>query len=122
MHTSQVAKIIGSDMSVSDKIRALADAGHPRADIARLLGKRDQHVRNVLEADKLHPRPAVRRAAHSETRVGLEEASRTFQGVLRLEVEPGGIVLLPPECMAALGVAPGGVLFAVLDEDRLVYR
>ena len=37
--------------TVADKIRALAAAGVPRADIARFLGKRYQHVRNVLEGD-----------------------------------------------------------------------
>src|SRR6185437_2175833 len=36
---------------VADKIRALAAAGYPRADIARFLGKRYQHVRNVLQDD-----------------------------------------------------------------------
>lgn len=34
--------------TTSDKIRALGLAGHKRADIARLLGVRYQHVRNVL--------------------------------------------------------------------------
>jgi hypothetical protein len=37
--------------TVAGKIRALAAAGVPRADIARFLGKRYQHVRNVLEDD-----------------------------------------------------------------------
>ena len=37
--------------TVADKIRALAGAGVARADIARFLGKRYQHVRNVLEGD-----------------------------------------------------------------------
>lgn len=38
------------DETTSDKIRALGLAGHKRADIARLLGIRYQHVRNVLLA------------------------------------------------------------------------
>src|SRR5580693_9113746 len=37
--------------TVADKIRALSAAGVARADIARFLGKRYQHVRNVLEGD-----------------------------------------------------------------------
>ena len=44
--------IATSALSVSDKIRALNELGMPRAEIARLLGKRYQHVRNVLEADR----------------------------------------------------------------------
>lgn len=38
-------------LSVSDKIRTLARMGVPRAEIARILGKRYQHVRNVLIAE-----------------------------------------------------------------------
>ncbi|UYN99252.1 MAG: hypothetical protein KIT02_15230 [Devosia sp.] len=38
-------------LSVADKIRELDGKGVSRAQIARLLGKRYQHVRNVLERD-----------------------------------------------------------------------
>jgi hypothetical protein len=38
-------------LSISDKIRELNDMGIARAQIAKLLGKRYQHVRNVLMAD-----------------------------------------------------------------------
>jgi hypothetical protein len=37
-------------LNISDRIRALDRLGMPRAEIARQLGKRYQHVRNVLEA------------------------------------------------------------------------
>ena len=40
-----------STLSISDKIRELNDMGIARAQIARLLGKRYQHVRNVLTGD-----------------------------------------------------------------------
>ena len=46
-----MAAISDRHATVSDKIRALAAAGYARADIARHLGKRYQHVRNVLEED-----------------------------------------------------------------------
>lgn len=47
------AKAIVEDksLSISDKIRELNDMGVARAEIARLLGKRYQHVRNVLTGD-----------------------------------------------------------------------
>ncbi len=38
--------------TVSGKIRALDKMGFARADIARMLTKRYQHVRNVLEEDR----------------------------------------------------------------------
>ena len=41
-------EIIHGLNTTSDKIRALANAGYDRADIARYLGIRYQHVRNVL--------------------------------------------------------------------------
>ena len=47
----RLAAIAAQHATVADKIRALAGAGVARADIARFLGKRYQHVRNVLEDD-----------------------------------------------------------------------
>ncbi len=46
-------EVVNAPLTVSDKIRKLDDAGYPRAEIARLLNKRYQHVRNVLEGDRL---------------------------------------------------------------------
>jgi hypothetical protein len=39
------------NLSISAKMRELSDMGIARAQIARLLGKRYQHVRNVLNND-----------------------------------------------------------------------
>ena len=76
MDSQDLARIVGSEMTVSDKIRALDAAGHPRAEIARVLGKRYQHVRNVLEADKLSHRGEVEPSAAG----GVAEGSREFAG------------------------------------------
>jgi len=46
------ARNASSRTTVSDRIRELDAEGVPRAEIARALGKRYQHVRNVLEGDK----------------------------------------------------------------------
>lgn len=120
MNTSQVAQIVGSAMTVSDKIRALDAAGYPRADIARVLGKRYQHVRNVLEADRLHPPRAARREgplAASRSEAGLQESNRTFAGATRLTVEPSGMIRMPPELLAALQASPGSVVIAEMQPD-----
>jgi hypothetical protein len=106
-------------MSVSDKIRALDQAGYPRTEIARVLGKRYQHVRNVLEADKLHPPRARQGAASQRQPASVQEAPRPYEGALRLVVEPGGVIRLPPEAQAVLGVREGGVVVAEVGEDRL---
>ncbi|MGN6101629.1 MAG: DUF7662 domain-containing protein [Devosia sp.] len=53
----EVSKIVSDPtLSTSDKIRALHNHGVPRAEIAKLLNKRYQHVRNVLVADELKAR------------------------------------------------------------------
>jgi antitoxin component of MazEF toxin-antitoxin module len=119
MDAQGVAHIVGSDMTVSDKIRALDAAGYPRADIARALGKRYQHVRNVLEADKLSPRAAPASKSSSAPAEGLEESSSAFGSVHRLKVEAGGVVRLPPEVLAALQARPGSVVIAELQADGL---
>jgi hypothetical protein len=49
----EVSKIVSDHtLNVSSKIRALHAYGVPRAEIAKLLNKRYQHVRNVLVADE----------------------------------------------------------------------
>ena len=131
MDRAEAMRVAASDATVSDKIRALDAAGFPRAEIARLLGKRYQHVRNVLEMDKLHP-PAGRPAAS-----GLAEPGRRFQGptpqlppqvedrgggVYRLRVMEDGSVVLPASVREAFGVTGGGAVMARLEgEDFKLY-
>jgi hypothetical protein len=114
MDRAEGERIVGTSMTVSDKIRALDAAGYPRAEIARVLGKRYQHIRNVLEGDKL------REPSPTPVAAGVAEAAAPFADVCRLVVEPDGSVRLPAEVQALLGARPGGVLIAELEEDRLV--
>lgn len=114
----EAARIAASDATVSDKIRALDAAGHPRAEIARLLGKRYQHVRNVLEGDKVG-RPTARVT-------GVAEESAPFRGAkaaksaLRLEITSEGSVVLPAAVIESLGLYPGGVVISELEAHGLV--
>jgi hypothetical protein len=121
MDSSRAAQVVGSDMTVSDKIRALDAAGYPRAEIARALGKRYQHVRNVLEADRLHPPRAGRDESPPRTAElsgdGLQETGQEFVGTARLKVEADGSVRLPPELLTALQAKPGSVVIAELQPD-----
>lgn len=90
----------------SDRIRALASAGHPRAEIARRLGVRYQFVRNVLVAQE-----------------GRAEAPRRRQASLgepiRLEVGAEGRVLIPQAVRESLGFKPGSTLWARIEEGEL---
>lgn len=114
------AKFLGSDASVADKIRALDAAGHSRAEIARLLGKRYQHVRNVLEGDKLRAQPPANIEPPTDSRIEeLPDGGLRVGAFFRLRIGPGGTVLLPKEVMA-FGYREGGVLLADLEGERFV--
>jgi hypothetical protein len=128
----RMAELVRPYSSVADKIRALDRAGVARADIARFLGKRYQHVRNVL----VDPPPAASagdsgapRTPYTVGRVEFsgveEEASRPLvddraTAMFRLSFDQNGAVQLPPLIEQALGFHRGGVVIAELQADRLV--
>ncbi len=103
----------------SAKIRALARAGVPTAEIARHLGIRYQHARNViLDAGLQSTGP------NSE---GMEEAAVPFlrpaaaadQGGAWLTLEADGRVAIPENLLAAVGLKPGDRVHVALTEDGL---
>lgn len=115
--------VVASSISISDKIRQLAAAGYSRSQIADLIGRSYQQVRQVLVEDE---RRAGRRQAESRLpsapvaqNTGLSEAPAVFGGLFRLQVEEGGVVRLPPQLLTALQVAPGSVLISELHDDHL---
>lgn len=92
----------------SAKIRALDALGVPRADIARFLDIRYQHVRNVLTQER--PTPVLHAA----------EAAAVYEdedGKARVQVD--GSVRLPAALAAQLGAAPGETLVAVPQDGGL---
>ena len=112
--------------TIAGKIRALAAAGVPRADIARFLGKRYQHVRNVLEGD-------AQAGGYVLGKADLQERSRPFDRdddaayierrsptAFWLEVRPDGSLPLPKEIAEVLGAyEPGRRVFAKIKDGRL---
>jgi antitoxin component of MazEF toxin-antitoxin module len=116
--------------TVSDKIRALAAAGVPRADIARFLGKRYQHVRNVLEGDAQSGGGYVLGKADLS---GVRENGARFEGAVDerewverrggdtywLRPRPDGSLVLPKEVAEALGVVQGQRVNAVFSDGEL---
>jgi len=107
--------------TVSDKIRALDAAGAPRAEIARFLGKRYQHVRNVLVEGPPKERYTVGRVEFSDVREAPAPAFTmdTETSMLRLPVALDGTVQLPASVLETLGLKPGGIVIAELRADRL---
>lgn len=106
-----VHQVVNSPLTVSDKIRRLNDAGIERAEIARLLGKRYQHVRNVLEADRLK-RPSRKEAMPSE-------AQPLPGGAFRLEVGPRGDLLVPATLLDGLGLSSGEAVIVQTGGEQL---
>jgi hypothetical protein len=133
LDNDKMAEVVRPFASVADKIRALDRAGVARADIARFLGKRYQHVRNVL----VDPAPAAARpgdapaprAPYTVGRVefsGVEEEASpqlvddSATAMFRLRFDQNGSVQIPPLVEQALGFYRGGVIIAELQGDRLI--
>ncbi|NBU27444.1 MAG: hypothetical protein EBS42_04290 [Caulobacteraceae bacterium] len=120
MSSRDLDPIVTSNLSISDKIRRLDRAGQPRAEIARLLGKRYQHVRNVLEADRVRAEASAR-----TSRAEIDEAPAPIPGgapvradpaltggYLRLVVGPEGTLTLPAQLVSAMGLGVGEAVVA----------
>jgi bifunctional DNA-binding transcriptional regulator/antitoxin component of YhaV-PrlF toxin-antitoxin module len=104
--------------TVSDKIRALDRAGYKRADIARFLGRRYQHVRNVLVADQETRKPASREPAR-ETSLRPDPKEDRVSRSVKVRIGGHGDVIIPASFCEALGLAEGDVLFARLDSGEI---
>jgi len=83
----------------SEKMRALARNGARTADIARYLGVRYQHARNVLKEAGLH------KVAEDEP--GVEP--KTPQSYAWVELGADGSLMIPAELLAKAGLKPARV-------------
>jgi len=119
MDSLGIARIVGSGDSVANKIRALAAGEVPRAEIARLLGKRYQHVRNVLEGDRQSaPSQGVSEAEVPPFRhQATHEPEVRGGGVSRMELSDDGWLKLPPDLIAAWNLKAGSVLMGRLEGE-----
>jgi hypothetical protein len=128
----RLGAIAARHATVADKIRALAGAGVPRADIARFLGKRYQHVRNVLEDDAQSRPEGGSYVLGKADLSGVQEGPRPFDRnedamyierrsdtAFWLEVKPDGSLPLSKEIAAILGAEPGRRVFARIADGRL---
>lgn len=106
---SSVAKL----PTKSAKIRALAEQGYPRADIARALGIRYQHARNVIERSKERGEAAAASASS-------DDAGRSSsRNPTKVKLGPDGRVVIPAPFREALGLKESDVLFARLEGGEI---
>ena len=99
--------------SISDRIRELAAAGHSRADIARMVDRSYQQVRQVLVADEARARRRATtlpiRGSGGDAERGVQEpAAPAWQAPgeprpARLQVDAMGRVQLPAEWAVPAG-------------------
>ena len=103
---AEMKRIVEGLPTISAKIRALDAAGYPRADIARFLGKRYQHVRNVL----LRGRPK------SEAEVARDPCPMPDEpgdvGSQRIRILADGRMVIPAKMRQAMLIEEGGYLTA----------
>ena len=103
---SEMRRLTADVEGVSAKIRALGAAGYARADIARFLDRKYQHVRNVLEADKA-------KMAASNPRFA--EPGSTA----KVRVGPDGRIVIPAVMREALELKENDVLFARIEDGEV---
>jgi hypothetical protein len=128
----QMAEVVRPFSTVSDKIRALARHGVPRAEIARFLDRRYQHVRNVLEGDKTaRAAPDIPQIPLAAVQGGVSDHAPAYEprpgevtergGVYRFTVGADGSVKLPAQVLETLGIEPLTIAVAVFENDTFAF-
>jgi hypothetical protein len=106
MASGDALRAVRKEISTAAKIRMLAAQGRSRADIARALGIRYQHVRNVLMRDEAKAKAA---AESSEP--------ATMPGKIR--VGPDGSLVIPANVIGA-AAKPGEALFVRIHDGEVL--
>jgi hypothetical protein len=116
--------VADGETTISDKIRALADAGYSKAQTARFLQRSYAHVRNVLKHDEMRGR-----RARATKPPGVGEGGAAYVGrsvdqgarpIYRIPVGPSGEVRMPAAILREMGWRPEGVIIAETEPDRIV--
>lgn len=105
----------------SDKIRVLSEAGYSRGDIAKFLGIRYQHVRNVLMQSAKKAAPGFAEAGQPPI-AGSLAAAAAPEGIrhrVSLKVDAGGRILIPSPVREAMKIAEGDTVLAWLENGEL---
>ncbi|MBK8907996.1 MAG: AbrB/MazE/SpoVT family DNA-binding domain-containing protein [Rhodospirillales bacterium] len=114
-----MGEIVQGLPTVSARILALYRAGYSRSEIHRYLGKRYQHVRNVLvQAGYLKPQldqPADGDTAGSSA---LEVQDDVAEHA-RVTIGPGGRIVIPAPFREALGLKEGDAVVIQLEDEEL---
>jgi len=107
MASGQVARTVRGLNTTAAKIRALAAQGRSRADIARALNIRYQHVRNVLIRDE------------AKARATEEPAKMLGKASGKITVAADGSVVVPATAINALSLKHGDTLFVRVADGEI---
>jgi len=129
MPSSDPGTIMAGQPTISARIRALAAAGFSRAEIAKLVQRSYQQVRQVLlDEERRRSLEGASDGIRNTGASGMREEPAPFEHLRdprkpateRLELEKGGRLTLSPSMMEAMGLAPGRVVLAIPDGDGVV--
>lgn len=129
----RVAELTANRDTKAARIRALDAAGFSKSRIAAALGLRYQHVYNVLapaatRADRVAEGTSTLAAAATSPTVGDADADAGASAqvglplAMRVVVEAGRRVAIPPACAGAIGISEGDeVVLRVADDELRIY-
>jgi bifunctional DNA-binding transcriptional regulator/antitoxin component of YhaV-PrlF toxin-antitoxin module len=106
--TSELRRLTDGAPTVAAKIRILGSAGIPRAEIARFLDKKYQHVRNVLERENAKAVGEGKPKAEPQTAL-----------TAKVRLGPDGRIVIPAPMRAALGMKDDDIFFARLEDGEI---
>lgn len=117
--------IMAAQTTISGRIRALAQSGFSRSEIAELVQRSYQQVRQVLVEDE---RRRTRNDMPVVARAGVQEDSTDFSRppsglglhTQRVQLDESGRLVLPPSLIKTLDARPGEWIIAVSAEDGTV--
>jgi AbrB family looped-hinge helix DNA binding protein len=114
MSVAPKEQVVAGLPTKSAKIRALHRTGYSRAEIAKFLNIRYQHVRNVLERDAT--READMKSANTHSKPEKDELLPVW-----VRLGPDGRVVIPAALREALGLKEGEPLLAEIGGDGEVH-
>lgn len=114
-----MGEVVQGLSTVSARILALYRAGYSRSEIHRYLGKRYQHVRNVLVQagyDKSQSDPPAEEGAPASSAFAVRDEIAEHA---RVTVGPGGRIVIPAPFRQALGLEEGDAVVIQLEDEEL---
>jgi hypothetical protein len=113
------AAVLAAPLTLSDKIRKLAAAGYSRRQIADLVDRSYQQVRQVLVEDERRAKRSGPAQQGVAERPATSLSAPAAKGVYRLPYSADGEISVPEDLEKALGLYRTGIAVAEFDGECL---